>query len=210
VWKKLYSNFNALNWYWKAFFVAVGGALLYFVFTEYYLFIAVVTFILLLQYLWQFLFCRARVRGGIALFNLSLFAEVILMIWYLSLAISIFYGLYKQGAPWYGYLFSSLVALVKLVKVLEVFSNRRDFIQIETQQLTWRDDKVEGTMQFESYLFDERKTEAFEFKLSGDATGPFLIVKDAEGKEKEFDLKQMNLGGHARAMKKYFEIKYTR
>lgn len=207
--KKLYSNFKALNWYWKAFFVAVGGALLYFVFTEYYLFIAVVTFILLLQYLWQFLFCRPRIRKGVAVFNLSFFAEALLMLWYFSLAATIFYGLFAQGAPWYGYVFSGLIALLKLTKVIEVFSNRRDFIQIDKQQITWRDNQAQGTMQFGSYMFDERKTEAFEFKLAGDATGPFLIIKDAKGQEKEFDLKLMNLGGHARAMKKYFDKNYN-
>jgi hypothetical protein len=141
-------------------------------------------------------------------FNLSLFAELILICWYLGLALSLFYSLIENSVPWYGYLFSGILALFKLVKVLEVFANRRDFIRINNQQLTWRDDKEQGEIIFVSYLFEERKTEAFEFKLSGDATGPFLIVKDAEGKEKEFDLKQMNLGGHARAMKKYFEKNY--
>ncbi len=207
--KKNYANLNSLNWYWKVFFILTVSAILFFIIKQYYLFVAVIAIIFLLQYLWQLIFCRAIKKELGTEFNLSLFAEIILIFWYLGLAGSLIYSLIENGVSWYGYLFSGILALVKIAKVLEVFANRRDFIRINLRQLTWRDNNELGEIIFVSYFFEERKTEAFEFKLTGEPKGPFLIVKDAEGKEKAFDLKQMNLGGHVRSMKKYFNNYYS-
>ena len=94
-------------------------------------------------------------------------------------------------------------------KSLSDFGNRRDFIRISGQTLSWKDGDECGELEFKNYFFENRETQALEFRLSLAALGPFLIVTDSENKEHSFDLKTMNLGGHNKVLESYFQTHFS-
>ena len=136
-------------------------------------------------------------------FNLSRLAEIVLILIFLLLAVLMGYGIYTSSAPWYGYIIPVIVLFVQFANVFQVCSNRNDFIRIKDNLLAFKDNDKEGSIEFKYLEIEKRKTEALEFKMSGDATGPFLIAIDQQNKEHAFDLKMMNLNGHVRSIKKY-------
>ena len=116
------------------------------------------------------------------------------------------YGIYTSSAPWYGYIIPVIVLFVQFANVFQVWSNRNDFLRIKDNLIAFKDNEHEGSIEFISLSIEERKTEALEFKMSGDATGPFLIVTDTQNQEHAFDLKMMNLNGHVRSIKSTLKI----
>jgi hypothetical protein len=201
--EKVFSLWKDLKWYGQILVLLVLlGPLIYF-FKGNNLLIVSIGVALTFNILWQVIFCRAIIKNNQVYFNLSIFAELILMLWYLALAGLIGNAIFTMSSSWYAYIIPVLFLLANLTKVLEIFGNRRDFIRISGSTLTWKDGEKTGELELKSYFFEDRKTEAFELKVSGEATGPFLIVVDGENKEHSFDLKTMNLGGHYYAMEKY-------
>jgi hypothetical protein len=207
--KKLFLSWKDLKWYFRLLVLLGLTGLSYFLLKDYIFLILLVVTIILLKMVWQALFCRAKKTNNHVEFNLSIFAEFALMSWYIASVCFMSYGLFTQSIPWYGYLIPGAILLVNLAKVFEVFGNRRDFIRISGCILTWKDGDKTGEFEVRNYFFEDRKTEAFEFKVSGEATGPFLIVINAENKEHSFDLKTMNLGGHYKALEAYFKAHFT-
>lgn len=167
--------------------------------------IAIVASVICLKLLWRLIFCRARQTINGVEFNLSRTAEIILMLFFLLMVVLVGYGIYTSSAPWYGYIIPVIVLFVQFANVFQVWSNRNDFIRLNGNSLAFKDNENEGIVEFNSLEIEERKTEALEFKMSGQATGPFLIVIDTQNKEHTFDLKMMNLAGHVRSIKKYIE-----
>ena len=138
-------------------------------------------------------------------FNLSRLAEIVLILIFLLLAVLMGYGIYTSSAPWYGYIIPVIVLFVQFASVFQVWSNRNDFIRIKDNLIAFKDNDKEGSIEFKYLEIEERKTEALEFKMSGEATGPFLVVTDTQNQERTFDLKMMNLNGHVRAIKTYLK-----
>jgi len=202
------SKWKDLKWYFQVLFLLGFTGLFSFLLKAHFFFILVIGITLMLKIVWQALFCRAKKTNNQVEFNLSIIAEFILMIWYIAFVCFMCYGLFTKSIPWYGYIIPGAVLLLNLAKVFEVFGNRRDFIRISGKILTWKDGEKTGEIEVNSYFFEEKKTEAFEFKVSGEATGPFLIIFDSENKEHSFDLKTMNLGGHYQALKAYFNAHF--
>ncbi len=206
--KKLFSKWKDLKWYFQLLILLGFTGLFYFLLKNYLFLILVIVSIILLKMVWQALFCRAKKANNQVEFNLSIFAEFALMSWYIASVCFMSYGLIIKSIPWYGYIIPVAILLVNLAKVFEVFGNRRDFIRISGKTLTWKDGEKTGEIEVNSYFFVEKKTEAFEFKISGEATSPFLVILDAEKKEQSFDLKTMNLGGHYKALETYFKAHF--
>lgn len=197
------SKWKDLKWYFQVLILLGFAGLFSFLLKAYFFFILVIGITLMLKIVWQALFCSVKRTNNQVEFNLSLIAEFMLMIWYIAFVCFMCYGLFTKSIPWYGYIIPGAILLVNLAKVFEVFGNRRDFIRISGKTLSWKDGEKTGKLELEGYFFEDRKTEAFEFKVSGEATGPFLIILDTENKEHSFDLKTMNLGGHYKAMEEY-------
>jgi hypothetical protein len=200
---KIYKKFQALSWYYQLLILVLALGLCLYLLKTYYLLIAIVASVIGLKMLWRLLFCRAKKSANGIEFNLSRVAEIVLMLFFLLMAILMAYGIYTSNAPWYGYIIPVIVLFVQFASVLQVWSNRNDFIYLNGNSLAFKDNEKEGSIEFKSISIEERKTEAFEFKMSGDATGPFLIAIDQQNKEHAFDLKMMNLNGHVRSIKKH-------
>lgn len=96
---------------------------------------------------------------------------------------------------------------VQFGSFFQVWSNRNDFIRLNGNSLAFKNNEKEGVIEFTELKLEQRKTEAVEFKMSGDASGPFLIILDNHDQEHAFDLKMMNLAGHVRSLRKYIEKK---
>lgn len=202
---KIYKKFQELSWYYQLLIIAVALLLCIYILKDYYMLIAIVASVIFLKLLWRLIFCRARQTINGVEFNLSRTAEIILMLFFLLMVVFVGYGIYTSSAPWYGYIIPVIVLFVQFTNVFQVWSNRNDFIRLNGNSLAFKDNENEGSVEFNSLEIEERKTEAIEFKMSGQATGPFLIVIDTQNKEHTFDLKMMNLAGHVRSIKKYIE-----
>lgn len=207
--RKLFSKWKNLKWYAQILILLTLLGLLYYAFKEYNFLVIVIGVALMVKFLWRSIFCRAIIKENQVDFNLSIFAELILMLWYLAFAGLIGFGLFTKSTPWYGYIIPVLILLVNLARLIEVFGNRRDYIRFSGKTLSWKDGEKTGALELKAYFFEDRKTEAFEFKVSGDATGPFLIATDSDNNVYSFDLKSMNLGGHYVAMNEYLASNYT-
>jgi hypothetical protein len=200
---KLLKKFQSLSWYNQLLILVLTVALCFYLFKTYLVLILIVASIICLKLLWRIIFCRAKQTEKGVEFNLSRFAEIVLMLFFVLMAILMGYGIYTSSSPWYGYIFPIIVLFVQFASVIQVWSNRNDFIRIKDNIISFKDNGKEGSIEFKSLGIEERKTEAFEFKMSGDATGPFLIAIDQQNQEHAFDLKMMNLNGHVHALKTY-------
>jgi uncharacterized protein YacL len=169
--------------------------------------ISIVALFISLKVIWHLVFCSAKQTPMGVEFNLSRLAEIILILIFLLLAVLMGYGIYTSSAPWYGYIIPVLVLLVQFGSVFQVWSNRNDFIRLNGNSLAFKNNEKEGVIEFTELKLEQRKTEAVEFKISGDASGPFLIILDHHDQEHAFDLKMMNLAGHVRSLRKYIEKK---
>ena len=202
---KIYKKFLALSWYYQLLILVLALGLSLYLLKTYYLLIAIVALVIGLKMLWRLLFCRAKKSTNGIEFNLSRVAEIVLMLFFLLMAILMGYGIFTSNAPWYGYIIPVIVLFVQFASVLQVWSNRNDFIHLNGNSLAFKDNEKEGSIEFKSIRIEDRKTEAFEFKMSGEPTGPFLVVTDTQSQEHAFDLKMMNLNGHVRAIKTYLK-----
>lgn len=209
--KKVQLKWDKLQWYSKTLILVGLIGLLYYVIKEYYLLILIIAVALTIKFLWRAIFCRGKIKNNQGEFNLSIFAESILILWYLALVVTISYVFYSEPMVWYEYVLPFIFMCVNLIKVLEVFANRRDFIIISGPILTWRDGEKIGELKIKSYFFEDQETKAIEFSLysTEKSEGPFLMVTDIEDKNHSFDLKAMNLGGHHNALKKYMHKHYS-
>ena len=202
---KIYKKFQELSWFYQLLILVLALGLCLYLLKTYYLLIAIVALVIGLKMLWRLLFCRAKKSANGIEFNLSRVAEIVLMLFFLLMAILMGYGIYNSIAPWYGYIIPVIVLFVQFASVLQVWSNRNDFINLNGNSLAFKDNEKEGSIEFKSVRIEERTTEAFEFKMSGEPTGPFLVVTDTQNQEHAFDLKIMNLAGHVRSIKKHIE-----
>jgi hypothetical protein len=200
---KIYKKFQALSWYYQLLILLLALGLCLYLLKTYYLLIAIVASVIGLKMLWRLLFCRAKHTSNGVEFNLSRSAEIVLMLFFLLMAILMGYGIYTSSPPWYGYIIPAFVLFVQFANVFQVWSNRNDFLRIKDNLIAFKDNENEGSIEFISLAIEERKTEALEFKMSGEATGPFLVVTDTQNQEHAFDLKMMNLNGHVRSIKKH-------
>ena len=207
--RELYSKWKELKWYVQILILSALIGLLYYVLKEYYFLVIVVGGALITQAIWRAIFCRAKNKNNYVEFNLSIFAEFILMLWYLAFLGIVCYGLFTESISWYGYIIPGVFLLVNIGKVFQIFGNRRDFIRISEQTLSWKNGDESGEIEFKNYFFENRETQALEFRLSLAALGPFLIVTDSENKEHSFDLKTMNLGGHNKVLESYFQTHFS-
>jgi hypothetical protein len=208
---KLYSKWNKLQWFSKVLILLGLIGLFYYVIKEYYLLLLGITVVLIVKFLWRAVFCQGKTKNNQVEFNLSIFAETILTLWYLAFVGIITYVFYSESMIWYEYILPFIFLCVYFLKVLEVFANRRDFIIISGPILTWRDGDQMGELEIKSYFFEEEETKAIEFSpySSGKSMGPFLMVTDVKDNKRSFDLKAMNLGGHHEALKTYLEKHYS-
>jgi len=204
---KIYKKFQALRWYYQLLILLLALGLGLYLFKTYFVLIAIVASVIGLKLLWRIVFCRAKHTSNGVEFNLSRTAEIILMLLFLLMVGLVGYGIYTSSAPWYGYIIPVIVLFVQFANVFQVWSNRHDFIRLNGNSLAFKDNENEGSIEFKSLASEERKTEALEFKMSGDATGPFLIVTDTHYQVHAFDLKMMNIAGHVRSLRKYIEGK---
>lgn len=202
---KIYKKFQEMRWYFQLLILLLALGLGLYLFKTYFVFIAIVATVIGLKLLWRIVFCRAKHTSNGVEFNLSRTAEIVLMLFFILMVSLMSYGIYTSSAPWYGYVIPVLVLFVQFASVFQVWSNRNDFIYLNGNSLAYKDNEKVGSIDFKSISIEERKTEAFEFKMSGEATGPFLIVTDTQNQEHAFDLKMMNLNGHVRAIKKYLK-----
>jgi len=205
---KLYSKWNKLQWFNKVLILLGFIGLFYYVIKEYYVLLLVITVGLLVKFLWRAVFCKGKIKNNQIEFNLSIFAETILMFWYLAFVGAICFVFYTQSMAWYAYILPFIYLCINFAKILQVLANRRDFIIISGHTLTWKDGDQDGKIEIKSHFFEDLETKALEFS-SGKATGPFLIVTDIEDNKHSFDLKAMNLGGHHKALKMHLEKHYS-
>jgi len=68
---------------------------------EYYVLLLVITVGLLVKFLWRAVFCKGKIKNNQIEFNLSIFAETILMFWYLAFVGAICFVFYTQSMAWY-------------------------------------------------------------------------------------------------------------
>jgi hypothetical protein len=208
---KLYSKWNKLQWFNKVLILLGSIGLLYYVIKEYYVLLLVITVGLIVKFLWRAVFCKGKIKNNRIEFNLSIFAETILIFWYLAFVVASCFVFYTQSMAWYAYILPFIYLCINFAKILEVLANRRDFIIISGPILTWRDGDQMGELEIKSYFFEEEETKAIEFSpySSGKSMGPFLMVTDVRDNKHSFDLKAMNLGGHHKALKTYLEKHYS-
>ena len=103
--RELYSKWKELKWYVQILILSALIGLLYYVLKEYYFLVIVIGAALITQSIWRAIFCRAKNKNNYVEFNLSIFAEFILMLWYLAFLGIVCYGLFTESISWYGILY---------------------------------------------------------------------------------------------------------
>lgn len=125
--------------------------------------ILIIAVALSIKFLWRAIFCRGKIKNNQGEFNLSIFAASILILWYLALVGTISYVFHSEPMVWYEYVLPFIFMCGNLIKVLEVFANRRDFIIISGPILTWRDGEKIVELEIKSYLFRNKKLKQSSF-----------------------------------------------
>lgn len=153
-------------------------------------------------FIWRQAFCNGIQTNDGVLFKLSTFGRVIISFWYIFLTIVTIYGIQHNSGSWYVYIIPLAMLIVYIGKVSAVFTNRKDFLLIQKNKLIWQDENVQKEILIQSFDFQNRKTNSFEFSTPNNTLGPFLVVFDENKKEYAFDLKTMNLFGHKKSIEK--------
>jgi len=192
---------SKLKWFHYYLVLAALGALFYLL--KYDMFYIKFGFIgLTIYYLWKLIFCRGikKVDGKIE-FNLSLTAEIILMIGFLTVVPLIIYFLYTDMPIWYEWIFPIIYVFIFLLKAFEVISNSNDKIIIHENIIYWKDDGIEKNCHAVkcSTYFDESDSLSLAI---GKNFGWFLEIIDDRKTIHILDLKTLNLNGHIDAIEK--------
>jgi len=119
---KIYKKFQALRWYYQLLILLLALGLGLYLFTTYFVLIAIVASVIGLKLLWRIVFCRAKHTSNGVEFNLSRTAEIILMLLFLLMVGLVGYGIYTSSAPWYGYIIPVIVLFVQFANVFQVWS----------------------------------------------------------------------------------------
>ena len=191
-----------LKWYHFYLILCILGALFYFLkqdITYIFLGFCILTF----YYVWKWLFCGGKIRkDGTAEFNLSSFAELILILFFISIIISSFYYLFQKLPVWYEWILPIIYGLVFLAKAIDVKRNMNDGIIIKNNEIQWKDDGNHKMCNAIRCDFYQDESESFSITM-GKNYGWFLEIIDDQKQKHILDLKTFNLNGHKNSIEKY-------
>ena len=164
----------------------IGGAIVY----------------IILSLLFKKVFYRGRVgEGNCIVFNLSLYAEIALIILFLAVGFFEIINLYYSMPIWYNWIFPIFWLLYFFVKAFFVFVNRNNSFIFNGNKLQYSVGNERGEVEIVSYRFRQRKSEAPSFSRSGWFLK--IWISEDEADNIEFDLKNLNLEGFKEPMEEY-------
>ena len=145
-----------------------------------------------------FLFKKVFYKGKLdsnnrMVFNLSTYAEIALVMLFLSIGVFEIVNLCISTPIWYNWVFPVFWMIYFLQKAFFVFVNRNNYFEISESTFKYRVRNDEGCIKIVSYRFRERESAAPSFSRSG----WFLKIWGSENETDfvDFDLKDLNLEG---------------
>lgn len=153
-----------------------------------------VIFYVILTLVFKKVFYNGKVdSNNWTVFNLSTYAEISLVLLFLSIGIFEILNLCISMPIWYNWIFPVFWLLYFLIRAFFVFVNRNNYFKISESNFKYRVRNKEGSLKIVSYSFRENESAAPSFSRSG----WFLKIWSSENEADfvEFDLKNLNLEG---------------
>ena len=140
------------------------------------------------------IFNNGRVdQEGWMVFNLSIFAEMLIVFIYLSAGIGGAVLLFISKVVWYGWIMQIMWILYFFIKGILVYVNRNNYIRIKGNELQYQNVTKSGSLQVDSFNFQTKSSNALSI---GSSSGWFLELRsDKRKKPIELDLRDMNMNG---------------
>jgi hypothetical protein len=162
---------------------------------------------LIQNYVIKPIFYSGRVDNqGIKTFNLSLFAEIFLTIFYVSLAACNIYFLATNLPIWYEWIWPILFFMYFLLQGVTIFRRRNNFIKVRNNifqyNLSSEGENVAGEVQLTSFSFYKNDSDGI--RLTRHQKW-FLQIKGFKEEKMItliFDLYDLNLDGYKKALEK--------
>ena len=161
----------------------------------------VIILILLMQYVWRLIFCQGVSVPEGKRFELSTFAEVVLHVANFATIAGMIYGIAASSLTWYEYILPILMCMLPIASSFNIFNNRNDFIELTPGNVKFNDNNVLAIRNFKSFEFYLAESDAISTTYSKALSWHLKLIGSPE--EQIFDLKNMNLNGHKKAIEQY-------
>jgi len=136
--------------------------------------------------------------------NLSIYAEIMLTILFLSVGVWVVVDLCINLPIWYEWIWPIIWIFYFLFKGLFIFTSRNNYLKIKGSELKYRKGSEQGVFKIDSYKLLTKESAAPSFTSIKD--GWFLELKGLDNDKKKmlFDLKDLNLEGYKKVLENYF------
>lgn len=151
--------------------------------------------------LWMLVFCRGYSTNEGVKFELSTFAEYILYVFNILVAILVSWMLFSGGVEWYDWTFDILLVLTSLGSCFSIYSNKNDYLVVSKGKVIFHETGSKEEFNFTKYSFSKVESKALVSSLRGKSQW-HLKFESEEGTKISFDLSDMNLGFHKKAIEK--------
>jgi len=160
-----------------------------------------IALVLLIQFVWRLIFCQGVSLPEGKRFELSTFAEVILHSFNVATIAGMIYAISASSLKWYEYIMPVLMCLLPIASSINFFLNRKDFIELAPGKVMFMDNGKMANKEFKSFEFYLAETDALSTSFS--KANSWHLQLFGRGKAQIFDLKNMNLNGHKKAIEQY-------
>ncbi len=151
--------------------------------------------------LWMLVFCRGYSTNEGVKFELSTFAEYILYLFNLLVAILVSWMLFSGGVEWYDWIFGILLVLTSVGSCLSIYSNKNDYLVVSKGKVIFHEAGSKEEYNFTKYSFSQGESKALVSTIRGKSQW-HLEFESEQGTKISFDLSDMNLGFHKKAIEK--------
>ena len=151
--------------------------------------------------LWKFAFCRGYSTTEGVKFELTTFAEYILYVINIIVAISVSWLLFSGAVEWFDWLFAILIVLTSVGSCFSIYTNKNDYIIISKGKVLYQNSDTKEVFNFSKFTFSKGKSKALVLTISPKSQW-HLELESEQGTKISFDLTDMNLGFHKKAIER--------
>ena len=109
--------------------------------------------------------------------------------------------LFSGAVDWYDWIFALLLILTSVGGCFSIYSNKNDYIIVSKGKILYRNDVLEEEFNFAKYSFSKGESKALVLTISRESQW-HLELESEQGTKISFDLTDMNLGFHKKAIER--------
>ena len=152
--------------------------------------------------LWMLVFCRGYSTNEGVKFELSTFAEYILYVFNILLAILVSWMLFSGAVEWYDWIFAIMLIWTSVGSCFSIYSNKNDYLVVSKGKVIFHETGSKEEFNFTKYSFSQGESKALVSTIRRGKSQWHLEFESEQGTKISFDLSDMNVGFHKKVIEK--------